>query len=160
MCCSPDLYRSDDYVVMVTSFNDFANVPGQAGSDGMSAEWRTGAFKTVGGQMKFQTKHAGVLDFGGANPPTGFCLPCLWRGLLTAPVVGAAYYAQKTAGQAYDPNTGRRILFAFTGCECHNIFSSLLQSEQRRRHRARAHRRLDELGVRHFAPHATRPVAG
>ena len=70
MCCSPDLYRSDDYVVMVTSFNDFANVPGQAGSDGMSAEWRTGAFKTVGGQMKFQTKHAGVLDFGGARPPT------------------------------------------------------------------------------------------
>ena len=79
---------------MVTSFNDFASVPGQAGSDGMSAEWRTGAFETVGGQMKFQTKHAGVLDFGGASPATGFCLLCLWWALLTAGGWGSVLRAE------------------------------------------------------------------
>ena len=87
----PDLYRSGDTVVMIASYNDFAGVPLMHGQDGMSAEWRTGQFSNdTDGSIRWLTKHSGVLDYG-------------------------AYYAQKTAGEAFTPNQGRRVLFAFTG---------------------------------------------
>ena len=87
----PDLYRAGETVVMITSYNDFAAVPGLGGQDGMSAEWRTGSLDPAGSTpMKFITERMGVLDYG-------------------------AFYAQKTAGEATNPETGRRGLFAFTG---------------------------------------------
>eukprot|EP01051_Picozoa_sp_SAG22_P011802 SAG22_NODE_1168_length_5271_cov_13.249613_4_plen_495_part_00 len=60
----PDLYRSGDTVVMVTSFNDFGSVPAMNGSDGMSAEWRTGTLDPGATPMRFVTKQKGVLDYG------------------------------------------------------------------------------------------------
>eukprot|EP01050_Picozoa_sp_SAG11_P021704 SAG11_NODE_3919_length_2148_cov_2.631040_1_plen_316_part_00 len=88
----PDLYRAGETVVMIASYNDFAAVPGLGGQDGMSAEWRTGRLDPAGssGAIKFITRRMGVLDYG-------------------------AFYAPKSAGEATDPTSGRRVLFAFTG---------------------------------------------
>eukprot|EP01048_Picozoa_sp_COSAG05_P002005 COSAG05_NODE_74_length_21769_cov_194.316290_21_plen_463_part_00 len=100
----PDLYRAGDTVVLISSYNDFGQAASQgppfsppAGfADGQSAEWRTGALVSRGGagggdtDLKFVSKQQGVLDYG-------------------------LLYAQKTAGDAYKPNEGRRVLFGFTG---------------------------------------------
>eukprot|EP01051_Picozoa_sp_SAG22_P007219 SAG22_NODE_500_length_9715_cov_29.986793_2_plen_741_part_00 len=91
----PDLYRVGETLVLLASYNDFGGVPplNITGKQGMSTEWRTGSLNldaTGGEKMQFKTIHSGVMDYG-------------------------AFYAMKTAGDAKNPNSGRRIVFAFTG---------------------------------------------
>ena len=112
----PDLFRAGEMVVLISSYNDFGQAASQgppfsppAGfADGQSAEWRTGALVPDGSRragemdLKFVSKHQGVLDYG-------------------------LLYAQKTAGDALKPNEGRRVLFGFTGW--HERRNGMMNSE-------------------------------